>query len=563
MCFLGGRSVVAGDDEIDSGESPGLAAAAAEEGDAGQAKALRFGEGGENVGGVAARGEDDQQVAGTGEAGDLARERVFVAVIVADAGEQRAVGGKGDRGERAAILGVATDEFGGEMGGLGGAAAVAADEQLSAAAEGLENEAGRRVDLGLDPRQRVERGVGLREGGGQIHEGKVASSPRRVASRKTAQTMLATRCPVSSNFASMRLRTLTLRHFRNVAFARIECEGKRQFFVGANGQGKTNLLEAAGFLTAARSFRTTDSATLLMHGQTTAAVACTVEHPQLGETQITIKVHRHNKEIWCDQARVVRLVDYLGKFPTVVFSSQDLQLVRGAPAARRRWLDLTLAAMNGVYLQALQTYTRALAERNALLKKGGAVGAQLEAFEKVLAPAAAELIAQRTAGLNQLGASVAEAYGRLCDSGEKAALIYEPDVAEASAEALLARWESGRARDLQLRSTNVGPHRDDFALKVADQVAKDFGSEGQQRSLVLALRLAQAAWFHAKSGVRPVLLADDVLGELDPGRRRKFWATIDADSQVLATGTSLPDAELGTWQIFRVKDGDFQSEAQV
>ena len=344
MCFLGGRSVVAGDDEIDSGESPGLAAAAAEEGYAGQAEALRFGEGGENVGGVAARGEDDQQVAGTGEAGDLARERVFVAVIVADAGEQRAVGGKGDRGERAAILGVATDKFGGEMGGLGGAAAVAADEQFSAAAEGLENEAGRRVDLGLDPRQRVERGVGLREGGGQIHEGKVASSPRRVASRKTAQTMLATRCPVSSNFASMRLRTLTLRHFRNVAFARIECEGKRQFFVGANGQGKTNLLEAAGFLTAARSFRTTDSATLLMHGQTTAAVACTVEHPQLGETQITIKVHRHNKEIWCDQARVVRLVDYLGKFPTVVFSSQDLQLVRGAPAARRRWLDLTLAA---------------------------------------------------------------------------------------------------------------------------------------------------------------------------------------------------------------------------
>jgi DNA replication and repair protein RecF len=109
----------------------------------------------------------------------------------------------------------------------------------------------------------------------------------------------------------------------------------------------------------------------------------------------------------------------------------------------------------------------------------------------------------------------------------------------------------------------MGPHRDDFALTVADQIAKDFGSEGQQRSLVLALRLAQAAWFHAKSGVRPVLLADDVLGELDPGRRRKFWATIDADSQVLATGTSLPDSELGTWQIFRVKDGDFQPEAQV
>jgi DNA replication and repair protein RecF len=355
----------------------------------------------------------------------------------------------------------------------------------------------------------------------------------------------------------MRLRTLTLRHFRNVAFARIELVGRRQFFVGANGQGKTNLLEAAGFLTATRSFRTTETTMLLMHGQTTAAVACTLEHARLGETKVTIKVHRHSKELWLEQTRVTRLADYLGKFPTVVFSSQDLQLVRGAPAGRRRWLDLTLAAMDASYLKALQTYTRALTERNALLKKGGAVTAQLEAFERVLAPAAAELIALRTAGLQALGATTAAAYQKLCDGAEKASLHYEADFEHADAEALLARWEAGRARDLAMRSTLNGPHRDDFSLKVAGQVAKDFGSEGQQRSLVLALRLAQAAWFHEKSGVRPVLLADDVLGELDPARRRKFWATIDAESQVLATGTSLPDAELGTWQVFAVRDGDF------
>jgi DNA replication and repair protein RecF len=163
--------------------------------------------------------------------------------------------------------------------------------------------------------------------------------------------------------------------------------------------------------------------------------------------------------------------------------------------------------------------------------------------------------------LKQLGASVAAAYGQLCDAGEPAALKYEPDFEQDSAEALLARWEAGRPRDLQLRTTSTGPHRDDFTLKVAGQEAKDYGSEGQQRSLVLALRMAQAAWFQAKSGVRPVLLADDVLGELDPARRRKFWATIDPESQVLATGTSLPDAELGAWQVFRVKNGDFQPEA--
>src|SRR6185436_6588016 len=156
----------------------------------------------------------------------------------------------------------------------------------------------------------------------------------------------------------MRLRKLTLRHFRNVGFAALEFRGRQQFLLGANGQGKTNLLEAAGFLTALRSFRATNNKFLLGHGQHTAAIACTLEHERQGETHITIKLRHDGKELWCDQARVTRLADYLGKFPTVAFSSQDLQLVRGSPAGRRRWLDLTLAAMDGGYLRALQTFSK-------------------------------------------------------------------------------------------------------------------------------------------------------------------------------------------------------------
>jgi DNA replication and repair protein RecF len=150
---------------------------------------------------------------------------------------------------------------------------------------------------------------------------------------------------------------------------------------------------------------------------------------------------------------------------------------------------------------------------------------------------------------------VRQGYAQLCDDREPAGLGYEPNFAEASAESLLARYESGRARDRQFRTTMAGPHRDDFHFTVKHTAAKDFASEGQQRSLVLALRLAQAAWFRAKSGVRPVLLADDVLGELDPARRRRFWQAIDPESQVIATGTHLPDAELGAWQVFEVVDG--------
>jgi len=355
----------------------------------------------------------------------------------------------------------------------------------------------------------------------------------------------------------MRLKKITLRHFRNVGFAALECAGRQQFLLGANGQGKTNLLEAAGFITALRSFRAADHKLLISHGQLVAAVAVEVDHERQGATRVTVKLRREGKELWCDETRVKRLADHLGKFPTVVFSSQDLLLVRGAPAGRRRWLDLTLAAMDADYLRALQTYGRTLAERNALLKAGRAGDGQLAAFEQLLAPAAAELIARRTQGLVELGKLLTEAYARVCDSAEPAAISYEPNFAEPSAEALLARLEANRARDAQFRTTLTGPHRDDFQFHVRHTAAKDFASEGQQRSLVLALRLAQAAWFHTRSGIRPVLLADDVLGELDPERRRRFWAAVDPESQVIATGTSLPDTELGAWQVFAVEDGTF------
>jgi DNA replication and repair protein RecF len=353
----------------------------------------------------------------------------------------------------------------------------------------------------------------------------------------------------------MRLRSLSLRHFRNVGFAAFEFSGRQQFLLGGNGQGKTSLLEAAGFITALRSFRTTDNGLLVGHGQQTAAVAYVVDHERMKESHVTVQLRQAGKEVWCDQERITRLGDYLGRFPTVVFSSPDLQLVRGSPAGRRRWLDLTLSAIDAAYLRALQTYTRALASRNALLKAGRAGDAELLAFERALAPAAVELIVKRAAAIGVLGGLIEALYGRLCEVPEPAKLTYEPNFREASAEALLARLASGRGRDQQFRTTLVGPHRDDLHFTVKHTDAKDFASEGQQRSLVLALRLAQAAWFHERSGVRPVLLADDVLGELDPARRRRFWAALDPESQIIATGTQLPEAELGTWQVFEVADG--------
>ncbi|MCC6414499.1 MAG: DNA replication and repair protein RecF [Opitutaceae bacterium] len=354
----------------------------------------------------------------------------------------------------------------------------------------------------------------------------------------------------------MRLRQITLQNFRNVALAKLEMRGRQTFLLGANGQGKTNLLEAAGFITALRSFRTTDGRVLIARGQREGGIACEVEHEQFGDTRLTIKLKPEGRGLWCDETKVTRLTEHLGKFPTVIFSSQDMALVRGAPTGRRRWLDLTLAAMDANYLRALQTYHRALAERNSLLKRGSSDG-ELDAFEQTMAPAAADLVRLRHAGLRDVGGRMQHCYKVIAGEEEPVGLRYAPSFDGATAAAWRERWHEGRARDRQFRSTLSGPHRDDFAFLHRQLPAGDYASEGQQRSLVLALRLAQSAWFQARSGVRPVLLADDVLGELDPVRRQRFWAAVDSDAQIIATGTNVPEVDAGGWQVFAVTDGGF------
>lgn len=357
----------------------------------------------------------------------------------------------------------------------------------------------------------------------------------------------------------MRLTRFTLQHFRNIPLAELQLRGRQHFLLGENAQGKTNLLEAVGFITALRSFRASDNKLLIEQGQAEAAIACDLEHEKFRETRVIVRLRSGSKEVICDNEKVTRMAEYLGRFPTVVFSSQDQQLVRGAPTGRRRWVNLTLAAMDEFYLRMLQQYHRAMAERNELLKRG-ADAAQLEAFERPLATAAAELTARRSIGVKVLGELAAQAYGQIALSAEPAEIVYQPDSPAVSEADWLAHFAKNRTRDLLMKTTTAGAHRDDYDLRLSGRPARDFGSEGQQRSLVLALRLAQLAFFRDRSGIEPILLADDVLGELDPGRRARFWTAIGTTRQVIATGTRLPEADLGDWQIFQVRNGTFTEE---
>jgi DNA replication and repair protein RecF len=142
------------------------------------------------------------------------------------------------------------------------------------------------------------------------------------------------------------------------------------------------------------------------------------------------------------------------------------------------------------------------------------------------------------------------------ETSEKAGLTYAPDSPFTTSREIVNALLKSRPRDTILKSTERGPHRDELELLLDGKPAKQFASEGQQRCLVIALRLAQAAYFKQKSGITPVLLCDDVLGELDPERRKKFWASLDGEPQTIATGTSLPPADGTAWQVFEVKQGN-------
>jgi DNA replication and repair protein RecF len=251
---------------------------------------------------------------------------------------------------------------------------------------------------------------------------------------------------------------------------------------------------------------------------------------------------------------VARLEDYMGRFPTAVFCSDDITLLRGAPSDRRRWLDQALASTSRDYFTALRRYHGALEARNRLLKDAETREAHYVPFERVMADAAAPLFHARTAALATLGDGLVAACSAIGQSAEDPALDYRASGAYPDSESWLARWARDRADDLRLRATRCGPHRDDFSFKLFGRAAADVASEGQQRGLVLGLSLAELARRRQAVPIAPIVLADDIVGELDPIRRAAFKRALGDDLQVIATGTVPPDAA-ALWRIHPVSAG--------
>lgn len=356
----------------------------------------------------------------------------------------------------------------------------------------------------------------------------------------------------------MRFKKVSIGNYRNIEFARLDVDAPRVFLHGKNGQGKTNMLEALGLATALRPFRTHENRKVIGPKGEYSEIVYEIDHEDLGETNLRARIKKTGKEVWIDEEPMRRLSDFVGRFPTVILSSNDMQLARGSPGNRRRYFDAFICGVDRSYFAALQLFQKLLQERNALLKKN-AKSSLLAAFEVQMDAPALAICRTREAILEDL-VSIAKSYHtELSVSKESLRIEYGQNADVRKEGDYLAVLEKNRKRDSYLQSTGKGPHRDDYAIYVNELAAVDYASEGQQRSVSLSMALAMIEYWRRRFGFLPVALADDALGELDTDRKERFWSVLDEDLQIIATGTQLPHSNDGrAWKTIEVEAGEFR-----
>ncbi len=319
----------------------------------------------------------------------------------------------------------------------------------------------------------------------------------------------------------MHLAHLRLRDFRNYARLDVDFAPGFHLLLGDNAQGKTNILEAIYLMATLRSFRGVGGAQMIRHGAKGYFVGGNV----VGQGDHEIKMYwaLRERKLALDGQPVKKLADYLGTLRTVVFCTEDLQLIKGTARARRRFLDLLLAQTQPGYLPLLQRYMHSVRARNALLKQRIVDEAALESFSAELVKLGNEIIRARRELVPKFSPLARLAYRRISNDAEELRIEYQPSVKNDFAVELA----QSRARERTFRATLVGPHRDDLQLLQNGKSAAQFGSEGQKRTLAIALKMAQAEFLAGLHGSPPILLIDDVMGELDVKRRSGFLPLLE------------------------------------
>jgi len=365
------------------------------------------------------------------------------------------------------------------------------------------------------------------------------------------------------------LHRLAIRDFRNLRRVSMTPPADGLVLIGDNGHGKTNFLEAVYYLRLLRSVRGARDADLVMFGAAGFHLDAEVDGARASRVEIGYEAASRRKRVVIDGGDAPRLVDALGIFPAVMFSPADAEIVAGAPALRRRFLDVTLALTSPPYLAALTKYRAALAQRNAALRPprvpASGADARAAAWEPALAESGALLIAARRAW----AAAHAARYAELCDAiGERgeARLRYACQIGESGDDraALEQALERSRALDLKRGITSCGPHRDDLALDLGGRDLRTFGSAGQHRSAAIVLRLLESATLRAAGTGEPVVLLDDPFAELDARRAARILELLGSEGRgqtllAVPRATDIPPG-LTRLERWRVSDGSVARE---
>jgi DNA replication and repair protein RecF len=366
----------------------------------------------------------------------------------------------------------------------------------------------------------------------------------------------------------VRLRSLALQDFRNLAGVALEPSPRLTVLLGQNGQGKTNLLEAVYLLCTLRPLRASRLTELVRFGQPRATVAARVDGPG-GERTLAVEVVPGGRTASLDGKAIDRLDSYLDGLAAVCFSPDDLLLVKGGPDGRRRFLDRAAFNRWPAVLGEAREYVRALRERNAAIRDRRTYQPEVEeAFRAPLIRAAARLLRRRRDVAVELEPRLAAAFAEISGAGAPLAeLAYrpsggvdlagdEPAIAARYAEVLAERLP----RDLERGYTTAGPHMDDLLLAIGGRAAKVYGSQGQQRAYVLALRIAEVENLRAVLARPPLLLLDDVSSELDPAKNGfllAYVASLPAQAFLTSTDRRLIEPAAGPeTAFFQVSGGE-------
>lgn len=356
------------------------------------------------------------------------------------------------------------------------------------------------------------------------------------------------------------IKCLYLKNFRNYSEFRIDDLGKINIFVGKNGQGKTNLLEAIFFLSMLRSFRTSQISDIKKIGSPGFYAAAQLSSPNGYDRRIETE-YGDKRKLLIEGSSISKASEFVNQIRTVVFSPNDILLVNGSSSLRRRFIDMFISAVHPEYMCVLQDYYSAMQKRNAFLRMGENIKtvSSAKAFEPILAGNGVKIVGFRNKILSDLSSNIAGLIKDITGSEKEFLIKYNIQRGTDNENEYLSRFELDRGRDFSRQYATFGPHLDDFEFIYSDKTLRNYGSTGQCRLASLCLKLACIRIMKA-SGNEPGVMAlvDDVTGELDIETKKSFYNVIKDADQIFFTFTEKPEGDefLAGAKIFEIFEGD-------